>query len=136
MFWPEARTLRLARASQGCLAFAVVHSREGGPKALARWPECSLKNRSGHFATTVVQLRHRVGSIWPRALHVGERVPSDGDQSAACERREEGDDKQSEAGTVTNPRGCYGVGRRLLPRGGSSAFSPSGAMVAPDHQNA
>ena len=26
MFWPEARILRLAKASQGCLAFAVVHS--------------------------------------------------------------------------------------------------------------
>ena len=26
MFWREARILRLAKASQGCLAFAVVHS--------------------------------------------------------------------------------------------------------------
>ena len=55
----QARNLRLAKASQGCLAFAVVHSREGGRK---RWRDgrgAASKNRSGHFEPLLSGLKRR-----------------------------------------------------------------------------
>ena len=49
MFWPEARIIRLAKASQGCLAFAVVHSPMATESVGENGRGAASKNRSGHF---------------------------------------------------------------------------------------
>ena len=62
MFWPEARILRLAKASQGCLAFAVVHSPMATESVGENGRGAASKNRSGHFERLSKRLEKAPGA--------------------------------------------------------------------------